>query len=100
MAMGMLANRCGDGRIVEADETFMGGKARNTHKHVREEKIKGCGPSGKTIVIGLLPRGGSVKTMVGGKESPVVSVELLEVIESMVPGVGLEPTLPLPGKGF
>jgi len=41
--------------IVEADETFIGGKARNMHKHVREEKITGRGPSGKTIVIGLLP---------------------------------------------
>lgn len=53
------------GGIVEADETFIGGKARNMHKHVREAKIKGRGPSGKTIVVGLLERGGRVRTMVG-----------------------------------
>src|SRR5436190_2755304 len=27
--------------IVEADETYIGGKARNMHAHIREQKIKG-----------------------------------------------------------
>src|SRR4051812_13534292 len=27
---------------IEADETFIGGKARNMHKHKRDEKIKGA----------------------------------------------------------
>lgn len=60
--------------IVEADETFISGKARYMHKHVREQKIKGRGPSGKTIVIGLIERGGRSRTMVGstsvGKQTP------------------------------
>lgn len=43
--------------IVEADETYIGGKARNMHKHVREAKIKGTGSVGKTAVQGLLERG-------------------------------------------
>lgn len=41
---------------VEADETFMGGLARNMHKAERERKIKGTGGAGKAIVMGLLDR--------------------------------------------
>jgi transposase-like protein len=48
---------------VEADETFIGGKARFMHAHKREEKIKGRGPTGKAIVFGLLEREtGKVRT--------------------------------------
>ena len=39
---------------VEADETFIGGKARNMHAGKRAEKIRGRGPMGKAIVFGLL----------------------------------------------
>jgi len=39
---------------VEADETFIGGKARNMHAGKRTEKIAGRGPMGKAIVFGLL----------------------------------------------
>ncbi len=39
---------------VEADETFIGGKARNMHAGKRAETIKGRGPMGKAIVFGLL----------------------------------------------
>lgn len=49
---------------VEADETFIGGKARNMHKSKREEKISGRGTSGKVAVIGSLERHGKVKTQV------------------------------------
>ena len=49
---------------VEADETFIGGKARNMHKHVRAQKIKGTGPMGKTFVVGLLERKGHVRVKV------------------------------------
>jgi transposase-like protein len=41
---------------VEADETFIGGKARNMHAGKRAEKIHGRGPMGKEIVFGLLDR--------------------------------------------
>ncbi len=41
---------------VEADETFIGGKARNMHKWKKALRIHGRGPSGKTIVLGLLDR--------------------------------------------
>src|ERR1022692_4461921 len=52
---------------VEADETFIGGKARNMHKGKREEVIHGRGPMGKAIVFGLLEREtGKVRTSVVG----------------------------------
>jgi transposase-like protein len=41
---------------VEADETFIGQKARNMHAGKRAEKIHGRGPMGKEIVFGLLDR--------------------------------------------
>jgi len=50
---------------VEADETFIGGKARNMHFGKRAEKIRGRGPMGKAIVFGLLDREtGEVRTTV------------------------------------
>ena len=42
---------------VEADETYIGGKARFMHKSVKEQKVTGRGTVGKTIVMGLLERG-------------------------------------------
>jgi hypothetical protein len=41
---------------VEADETFIGGLAKNMHKHKREKAITGTGGAGKTVVIGILQR--------------------------------------------
>jgi len=42
--------------VVEADETFVGGVARNMHKARRAKKITGTGGNGKAIVMGLLER--------------------------------------------
>ena len=56
--LGML---CGE---VEADETFIGGKARNMHASKRAAKISGTGPKDKTAVMGILERGGEVRTSV------------------------------------
>jgi transposase-like protein len=54
------------GGEVEADETFIGGKARNMHKSVYERRITGMGQSfrDKTIVMGILERGGRIHTQV------------------------------------
>jgi transposase-like protein len=49
---------------VEADETFIGGKARNMHLAKRERRITGTGGKDKTAVIGILERGGKVRTAV------------------------------------
>jgi transposase-like protein len=42
---------------VEADETFIGQKARNMHASVRARKITGTGGKDKTMVMGILERG-------------------------------------------
>lgn len=41
----------------EADETFIGGKARNMHKGKPAERITGTGTKDKTAVMGILERG-------------------------------------------
>ncbi len=67
---------------VEADETFIGGKARNMHKKKREEKIQGRGASGKVIVIGLLERHGEVRTkVVPDTKKNTLHVEVRENVE-------------------
>ncbi len=42
---------------TEADETFIGGLARNMSKTRREKTIKGTGWAGKAVVMGVLRRG-------------------------------------------
>jgi transposase-like protein len=42
---------------VEADETFVGGKARNMHANVKARKVTGTGGKDKTAVMGILERG-------------------------------------------
>src|ERR1700728_1455655 len=52
------------GGELEIDETFIGGKARNLHKSKRERVISGTGGADKTVVLGMVERGGKVKAMV------------------------------------
>src|SRR5215217_5685242 len=67
---------------VEADETFIGGKARNMHKSKRDEKISGRGASGKVAVMGLLERHGEVRTkVVPDTKSRTLQVEVRENVE-------------------
>jgi transposase-like protein len=47
---------------VECDETYFGGKAKNMHKSVREQKIQGRGAVGKAPVLTLVERDGRVRT--------------------------------------
>ena len=53
--------------VVESDETFIGGKAKNMHLSRRREKIKGTGGIGKAVVHGLVQRGDKA----AGKKSKV-----------------------------
>jgi transposase-like protein len=52
------------GGDVEVDETFIGGKSRNMHKVRRKRVITGTGGKDKAIVMGMLERGGTVRTFV------------------------------------
>jgi transposase-like protein len=47
---------------VEVDESFIGGKARNMHKDRRERVITGTGGKDKAIALGMVERGGKVRT--------------------------------------
>jgi len=49
---------------VEVDESFIGGKARNMHASKRARRITGTGGKDKTPVVGILERGGKVRTAV------------------------------------
>src|ERR1035438_217005 len=49
---------------IEADESFIGGKARNMHAKERAEKIHGRGPDGKASVAAVLERGGQIRAKV------------------------------------
>src|SRR6202049_866683 len=49
---------------IEADETFIGGKARNMHATRRAKVVTGTGGKDKTAVLGILERGGKVRTKV------------------------------------
>ena len=54
----------GNGGEVEVDETFIGGKARNMHLSKRQRRITGTGGKDKTAVMGIMERGGKLRTVV------------------------------------
>jgi len=47
----------GSGKVVEADETYIGAKARNMHPAKRAVKITGTAGKDKIAVMGILERG-------------------------------------------
>jgi transposase-like protein len=50
----------GEGKVLEADETYVGGKEKN--KHVGKRKKGNIGGVGKEVVHALVERGGSVRS--------------------------------------
>jgi len=50
----------GEGKVVEADETYIGGKERNKHVGLRDKK--NIGGAGKEIAFALVERGGKVRS--------------------------------------
>jgi|ERR1039457_794391 transposase-like protein len=53
------------GGEIEVDETFIGGKARNMHKdRKRRAQAEGRNTGGKTVVLGILERGKTVRATV------------------------------------
>ncbi len=72
---------------IEADETYIGGLARNMHKDKKAKKITGTGGSGKAIVMGLLERHGidkSQKVMdtIGTKEKKASRVRAKVILNT------------------
>ncbi|MGB9121195.1 MAG: IS1595 family transposase [Candidatus Angelobacter sp.] len=62
---GSLVKLGGNSGEVEADETFIGGKARNMHKDVKARRItskQGNSAKDKVLVMGMVERGGHVRT--------------------------------------
>lgn len=56
----------GPDKEIEADESFIGGAARNMHKDVKARRLQGRqgGTQGKAIVAAVLERGGKVRAKV------------------------------------
>jgi transposase-like protein len=73
---------------VEADETFIGGKARNMHKEKRERKITGTGGKDKTAVMGILERGTDGKvskvrtTVISNRKKKAIQTEVRKHVEA------------------
>lgn len=68
---------------VEADETFIGGKARNMHLSKRERRITGTGGKDKTAVMGILERGGKVRaTVVTNRRRKAIQAEVRKHVEA------------------
>lgn len=68
---------------VEADETFIGGKARNMHLAKRARRITGTGTKNKTAVMGILERGGKVRTtVVPNRKKHALQAEVRKHVEA------------------
>lgn len=72
------------GSEVEVDETFIGGKARNMHPRVHHRRIVQGGPHDKTVVMGILERGGEVRAkVIANRRKPLVQHEVRENVTPM-----------------
>lgn len=68
---------------VEADESFIGGKARNMHVSERKRRIAGTGTKDKTAVMGILERGGKVRaTVVPNRRKGTLQAEVRKHVEA------------------
>lgn len=70
----------------EADETFIGGKARNMHVDKRKRRITGTGGKDKTAVMGILQRGQDCSkvqtTVVGSRKRKELQSEVRKHVEA------------------
>jgi transposase-like protein len=68
---------------VEVDETFIGGKARNMHTHVKARRITGTGGKDKTAVVGMLERGGEVRVaVIPNRRKSVLQAQVRQHVEA------------------
>jgi transposase-like protein len=83
MQSGSFRKLGGNGGEIEADETFIGGKSRNMHLSKRQRRITGTGGKDKTAVMGILERGGEVRTVVvGNRRKIVLQAEVKKHVEA------------------
>ena len=83
MQAGSFEKLGGGGGNVEVDETFIGGKARNMHVATRKRRITGTGGKDKTVVVGILERGGEVRTaVVASRKKEVLQAEVRKHVEA------------------
>jgi len=68
---------------VEIDETFSGGKARNMHIAQRKRRITGTGTKDKVAVMGIVERGGEIRTVVvDNRKKKTLQAEVREHVEA------------------
>jgi transposase-like protein len=68
---------------VEVEETLIGGKARNMHIAERKRRISSTGGKDKTAVMGIMERGGKVRTsVVPGRKKVALQSEVKEHVEA------------------
>lgn len=73
----------GDSGEVEVDESFIGGKARNMHLTERKRRITGTGTKDKTAVMGILERGGKIRTtVVPNRKKHALQAEVRKHVEA------------------
>jgi len=80
----------GEGQIVEADETYIGGKDKNKHKNKRPRK--GRGGVSKEIVVSLVQRDGNVRSFhvanVSGKTLRPILVQQIDRASTLMTDEG------------
>ena len=85
----------GEGKFVEADETYVGGKEKN--KHVGKRKRENIGGIGKEAVFALVERGGRVRSQqvpsVSAKTLRPIMVEQINNRQGGAPGASTPSTL-------
>jgi transposase-like protein len=60
-AMTETGLKLGGNGPIECDETFVGGKVKNMHRSKRNGSVSYQGGANKTVVLGMLERGGKVR---------------------------------------
>lgn len=71
------------GGEVEVDETMIGGKARNMHASTRARRNVGRGGDDKTTVLGIIERGGRVRTkVVPNRKKKTLQAEVRQNVEA------------------
>jgi transposase-like protein len=71
------------GGEVKADETFIGGKARNMHRSQKAARIRGTGGVDKAMVFGMVERDGRVRAFhVDGRRKQKLQQAIGENIEA------------------